>query len=170
MDEDKSTGFFARQTTKVSNKFKKVIGAEGIQDGYGAIKEYGQVLDPRKKRNVRVESFEDSYARHGVTEERYEEIYKVMWYKFYTIVAVFGAIILWMVYLALDGRIFTMVSACGVLAVAGALAVTTAFRLHQLSIRNWCTFKEWFNNESGWWPMSWEEASNQVDLKKKRKK
>jgi hypothetical protein len=155
-------GFFSRQTTKLTEKAKKIIGAEGIRDGYEAIREYGQILTLKKPKSKNVESFEDSYARHGVNEERYKEIYMSMLYKFYAIAITMVVIVGWMVVLALAGKIFTMVSVVGVLSVAVALLITTAFRLHQLRIRHWCTFAEWFNNKDGWWPVSWEKATNAV--------
>lgn len=160
-------GFFSRQANKLTDKTKKIIGAEGIRDGYEAIKEYGQVLTLKSKKNKRVESFEDSYARHGVNEERYKEIYISMLRKFYAIAAVMTLIVGWMAYLAMEGKMFTMISALGVLSVAGALSITTAFRLYQLKTRNWCTFSEWFNNKDGWLPVSWEKVATSV-VKKSR--
>lgn len=158
-DNNKKPGFLARKRDQMVSKSQKVVGAEAIKDGASAIKSYSQLLNPwRKRENVRVETFEDSYARFNLTEEGLEAIYRNLTRKFYMSFSIMGAILAWMLVLAFDGKVTTAVVTLSVASVAAAVSLTTAFRLHQLYIRHWCSFREWFENDEGWWPKTWEQA------------
>jgi hypothetical protein len=158
-EEVKKPGFFARKKDQAISKSQKVVGAEAIKDGVSVIKTYSQLLNPwRKREGVRVETFEDSYERFNLDEEGLAQIYNNLSRKFYAAFVIMTAILAWMLVLAFEGRVTTALVTLSVSSVAAAVALTTAFRLHQLYVRKWCSFKEWFENDEGWWPKTWEQA------------
>lgn len=167
--ENGKPGFWNRQSDKVTKKTKSVVGYEAIKDGYDAIVEYGSVLNPFKKKKKRnVESFEDSYDKHGMSEEGLRSIYKILIYKFYAAVTMTILVLLWMSYLAYDGRLSTFLAAIGVLAVAIAVSVTTSFKLHQIHVREWCSFGQWMNRNGSLWPKPWKTPDTVVYDRRKK--
>lgn len=152
-------GFAARQKDKLVNKTEKLMGYGAIKDGFEYIRENLALLNPFRKRNAKVETFEESYKRHNLDEGTLAKIYKNLIARFFIAMLVTGGLWVWMFYLAVHGTILTALAVCAISVATCALAWSTAFRLHQLYRREWCTVSEWWGGGESRWPKSWEEAS-----------
>lgn len=164
MKDEKSKekdGFFNKKKKSVTSIAESMIGVQHIKDGANLITSSVKRMSPwYKRKNVRVESFEDSYIRFNLTEKKLEAIYKNLNRKFYMCLMLTVIIIAWMVILAISGKISTSLAALSISLVPTSIAITTAFRMHQIHSREWCTFKEWFDNNDGWWPKKWVKKEN----------
>jgi hypothetical protein len=164
--KEKKPGFFARRIIRLKSSTQKVVGVGAIKDGANSIRASLRILDPRRlsKKEVKVESFDESFARHNQTEEGLQRIYKMFLWRFYIAFVFFVLTQVYMLASAALGQIWLAVVILAVSAVPGALCLTAAFRLHQLYVREWCSWSQWFENKDGWWPNSVSR------LRKKHKK
>jgi hypothetical protein len=168
---DAPKGFWTRRKDNTLTKGKKVVGWGAIEDGANVLKAYGGLLDPRRKREAaHVETFEESCARFDVDEPKLKVSYNGMMLQFYCAVALTVGLVGWMFYMAWAGHFFASVVVSATTMVPIALALTTAFRLHQLAIRRWCTFGEWVGSKGGWWPQDWHELElERIESEKKQR-
>jgi hypothetical protein len=168
----KKPGFFKRRAEAIQDNAERSVGLYAIRDGMSFIKESISILNPfRKRENVRVETFEESYIRHQQTEEGVQRIYKVMALKFYAAIFMIGLVWLKMIHAAMLGQVLIVFSALAISAVPGAIALTTAFRMHQVYMRQWCSWQDWFGNSDGWWPQSLSQMQKKHrKLEKERKR
>jgi hypothetical protein len=169
--QEEVKGFWERRKDNTLTKGKKVVGWGAIEDGANALKSLGGLLDPRRvKKEARVETFEESCARFDMDESKLKVAYAGMSMQFYCAVVLAVGMIGWMFYMAFTEHFFSSVVVAATTLVPLSLAFTTAFRLHQLAIRRWCSFGEWVGSEGDWWPKDWSALElERIESEKKQR-
>ena len=126
---------------------RKVVAGEQIEKGGRYIVDMATGLRAQSDRR---ETFENAYARLGMTEEKMQEAYRFYMNRFY-LFAFFGVIGVIVFAYFLIQMTWTALAVVGFLAVCLSQLFNASFRMYQMRQRELLPVIEWLRVPSEWW-------------------
>lgn len=168
----KRTKKVARNSVRfVKNEGSKTLNVDEIKENYHSIKDLAHdVIDPRKIKQGRIETFESAKQRLNLSEKDIEGSYQNFFWRFYIFLMFLSLVIGIIVSGVIKGSYNAVPIALGGSIIFIAQMVVASFRTFQIRHRELFSLKTWASNPSEWIPPPYEapKSSKSKSLTKKK--
>ena len=149
-------GFFnwiGSRPKRLADYGKKVLGTEEIKKNADYIVDMASSLNVKSDRH---ETFENAYARLGLTEDRLKETYKYYMDRFNMFIAFFGLGLVMTGYFLISGAPLSSLATLAFMLICLAQMFNASFRMLQIRKRELLSVMEWLKRKEEWWPKEYK--------------